>query len=310
MFLIALLSLPATQSSAQQAPSSHVLVIGIDGTRCDALMAAETPHIDRLIAEGAFSETTKILGTRYQGNNTVSGPGWSSFLTGVWADKHGVNDNSFEGRNYDHFPHFFARLKEAFPGAQTASFVDWEPIDQYIVSQADTRKVYPAEGAEDYVAKDEVITKDVCEFLAESAPHAINVYLGAIDETGHHYGFHPSVEAYRKAIETVDSQIGRILSTVRARTTYANENWLVIISTDHGGRGVSHGDGHKVPEINTTFLIVSGQAAKRGLIDQPTFVVDVPATALAHLGVAFDPKWELDGKPVGLATTAEPEAGQ
>ncbi|WP_436717171.1 alkaline phosphatase family protein [Roseiconus lacunae] len=297
---LALFVFVGTPSIAQDAPKSRVLVIGVDGVRADALKAAKTPAIDALIENGIFAETTKILGDRYQDNDTVSGPGWSSFLTGVWADKHGVHDNSFENRNYKDYPHFFVRLKEKFPDAMTASFVDWKPIDQYIVSGADIRKVYSAEGADGYAEQDEVIATDACELLQHQNPHAVVVYFGAIDETGHRYGFHPSVTPYVAAIEKVDSQIRRLIATLKSREQFTDENWLVIISTDHGGRGLGHGSGHRVPEINTTFLVVSGESAQKGSLDKATYVVDVAPTALSHLGVKIDPQWKLDGSPVGL----------
>ena len=128
---------PACQGADLNIPEGRVLVIGIDGVRPDALRIADTPAIDELISEGAFTNNTKILGDRYRENETISGPGWSSFLTGVWADKHGVNDNTFRGQNYDEYPHFFVHLKRAFPEAITGSFVDWEPIDTFILRDAD-----------------------------------------------------------------------------------------------------------------------------------------------------------------------------
>ena len=277
-----------------------MLAIGIDGLRSDALRAAKTPWLDQLIANGGFTDTTKILGKRYRNSDTVSGPGWSSFLTGVWADKHGVNDNRFEGKNYEQFPHFFAYVKRQYPRARTASFVDWEPIDTHIVSHTDVRKVYPAKGADGYTEMDRQIADDATEFLASDDPHAVVVYFGAVDETGHRDGFHPTVDSYIAAIETVDTHVGRLIRALRSRPEYEQENWLVVVSTDHGGRGTGHGGGHDIPEINTTFLIVSGGAAKRGPIEQPTYVVDLPVTALTHLGVRVDPEWDLDGKPVGL----------
>lgn len=69
-----------------------MLYLGIDGARFDALQAATTPTL----AAGIHSDTCLILGDRYRENDTISGPGWSTILTGVWADKHGVNDNSFK----------------------------------------------------------------------------------------------------------------------------------------------------------------------------------------------------------------------
>ena len=279
---------------------SRVLVIGIDGTRPDALATAKTPALDALIANGAFADNTRILGTRYRKNDTVSGPGWSSFLTGVWADKHGVNDNGFKDHKLSDYPHFFARIKSQFPDAVTGSFVDWEPIDKFIVSGATTRKVYPAHGADDYAAKDAQIANDAKDFLANQDPHATMVYFGATDETGHRDGFHPSVETYVQAIEQVDQYIGSLMTTIKARPNFEKENWLVLVSTDHGGQGTGHGGGHDVPAIYTTFLVVSGKAAVKGKIGQSTYVVDLPVTALKHLGVPLDSKWNLDGVPVGL----------
>ncbi|TWU08476.1 alkaline phosphatase family protein [Stieleria varia] len=299
-FIASVVCLGAVSGFCEQTPERRVLVIGIDGCRRDALQAAKTPALDSLVADGAMSESTQILGKRYRFNNTVSGPGWSSFLTGVWADKHGVHDNSFKGKNYVDFPHFFARIKQRFPAARTVSLVDWEPIDTHIVSHADVHKVYPAEGADGYTEQDAVIARDAAEILASDDPHAMMVYFGAVDETGHRDGFHPSVASYLSAIETVDSNVQKVLAALRSRPNYKSEHWLVLVSTDHGGRGTSHGGGHDLPEINTTFLIVSGSDAAKGPIESPTELVDLPMTALVHLGVTIDPNWKLDGKPVGL----------
>lgn len=287
-------------ADAQSVPRNRVLAIGIDGTRFDALTKAKTPNLDELMQNGAWTDNTQILGERYQKNDTISGPGWSSYLTGVWADKHGVHDNSFEGRNYGPFPHFFKYVKEHYPRARTASFVDWEPIHQFIVSNADVNQVYPAHGPDEYTTNDAKIAADAAALLTEDDPHAVMVYFGAVDETGHRFGFHPDVEQYVAAIETVDEHVGELVAALKSRKGYANENWLIVVSTDHGGQGLGHGGGHSIAEIRTTFLIVSGAAARQGKIEEQTYVVDLPVTALTHLGVQVDPDWKLDGRSVGL----------
>ncbi|MEW4489409.1 alkaline phosphatase family protein [Thalassoglobus sp. JC818] len=300
VFLIATIVLPAVLSADDQVPTRRALLIGIDGLRADALKAAKTPHIDALIESGAFTENTQILGERYQENDTISGPGWSSFLTGVWADKHGVHDNSFTGKNYTEYPHFFHYVKVQFPQAKTHSFVDWSPIDEHIVSDADVHKVYPAHGHEEYTKQDREVTRDAVKTLREDDCHVVMAYLGAVDETGHRYGFHPSVSAYTTAIERVDAQVGLMIRAMRSRPNFDAEDWLVVISTDHGGQGLGHGGGHSIDEIRTTFLIVSGQPAKVGKIEEQTYLVDVPVTVLTHVGVKIDPEWELDGQARGL----------
>jgi arylsulfatase A-like enzyme len=119
-----------------------------------------------------------------------------------------------------------------------------------------------------------------------------------VDEAGHRYGFHPDVSEYVRAIERTDGHVGRVLKAVRGRETYDREDWLILVSTDHGGAGKGHG--HNTPEERTIFLIVNGPSASPGVIEPPPGVVDVAATALTHLGVPLDSRWGLDGKPVGL----------
>ena len=286
--------------SEPSVPARRVLVIGIDGVRPDALQNANTPAIDQLIAAGAFTKDTKILGNRYCENETISGPGWSSFLTGVWADKHGVDDNTFRGRNYEAYPHFFVYLKRKFPDAVTGSFVDWEPIDTYIVRDADVREVRPASSKNSLEQKDEMLAEAAVQFLTRQDPHAVFVYFGQVDEIGHQDGFHPSVPSYLQAIQTVDLHIATLIRAIQSRSDHVQENWLIIISTDHGGRGRKHRGGHDVPEIVTTFLVVSGETSMKGEIEEPSYIVDVPVIALTHLGVPIEGVWQLDGKAVGI----------
>ena len=124
------------------------------------------------------------------------------------------------------------------------------------------------------------------------------IHFDDVDHAGHKHGFHPKVVEYMKAIEETDGHVGRILKAVRGRKTYAQEVWLILVSTDHGGSDKGHGQ--NIPEHRTIFVIVSGPSAAQGVIEPAPNVVDVAATALVHLGVAIDPKWNLDGKAVGL----------
>lgn len=308
LFLLGLMTIVAwalgNDAPADDGVQKKVLIIGIDGCRPDALTQAETPNLDSLIANGIFTDECQILGERYTGNNTISGPGWSSILIGVWADKHGVDDNEFTDPNYDEYPHFFQRLKEARPAAVTISIADWEPITSKIVKSADvaTHSVdaEPKNGTNPHPENDVVVTQDAVEQLKTADPDAMFVYLGQVDETGHRYGFHPRVKRYMDAIERVDVHVGEILAALASRENAQQEDWLILVTSDHGGRGTGHGDGHQVPEIRNSFLIVSGAAAARGRFEQTTYLVDVVPTALAHLGIEIDPEWNLDGRPVGL----------
>ena len=69
--------------------AKKVLIVGIDGCRPDALRAARTPAMDALWQEGAYSFSAQT------DERTVSGPCWTSILTGVWPEKHGVLSNDY-----------------------------------------------------------------------------------------------------------------------------------------------------------------------------------------------------------------------
>ena len=281
-------------------PTKKLIFIGIDGTRWDALEAANTPNIDALIAKGTLSVGTEIIAPRETPGDTVSGPGWSNLLCGVWPDKHGTVDNSFKGMNYTAYPHFFARVKEIRPQLQTASFTDWGPIKAKILSHADEVVAEDSHGAAAYSAADARLAKACAVHIREKNPDAVMLYLGQVDETGHAKGFHPKVPEYIAAIERVDGHIGEVVAAIQARPTIAQEDWLVIIATDHGGIGTGHGGGRKIDEIRRTFMIVSGPSANIGKPDEQTYQVDVVATALTHLGIGLKPEWKLDGRAVGL----------
>jgi len=69
----------------------------------------------------------------------------------------------------------------------------------------------------------------------------MTVYYDKVDLTGHSSGFSPSNPAYISAIEDVDANIGVVINALHARPNYANEDWLIILTTDHGGILTGHG---------------------------------------------------------------------
>ena len=292
----------STPAATNRTPprGKRLLIIGIDGLRPDALKAAKTPHLDKLIAEGAYADNTQILGMRYRKNDTISGPGWASILTGVWADKHGVNDNNASKMKHRAFPGVLERIKSSYPDELTVSLVTWRALHEQIVRGADDSRNLKPKGSKDYATADRRCGEAAVKVLTEKQPLAMLVYFGNVDTTGHARGFHPGVAPYLRAIEQADTQVGRVLAAMNSRPTFAQEDWLVLVTTDHGGKGKNHQRGQKVPEILTGFLIVSGRSAARGHIKQSTHIVDVLPTALAHLEIDIDPGWGIDGQVVGL----------
>ena len=280
--------LSALQSSGDSLYYSQhknkVLLIGIDGLRPDALEASRTPNLDDLIAHGAYSNHAQ------SGEYTVSAPGWSNILTGVWEKKHGVKDNSFRGARYDLYPSLFTRLEKSYPSLYTSSIVSWEPINERIIPTADKRY----SNHED----DNLVMEQAVNTLTQENPDFLFVYFGDVDLAGHKYGFNPSVAGYRKEIEEVDYQIGSVLQALRGRTNYSNEDWLILCTTDHGGHRGGHG--LNISQDRTIFYLASGRSVHPGKIPGTPQQVDIVPTILHHLRIPVDPSWGLDGKVCGL----------
>ena len=219
--------------------SKRVLIIGIDGVRSDALQSANTPNIDQLLAKSNYSYNA------LNDDITVSGPGWSAMLCGVWSDKHGVTNNGFSGSNYGQYPHIFKRIEDANPALNTVSISQWHPINNNIL-----------QGNADFIhnASSEVdVTIQAVDQLNNFDPHAMFLHYDEVDYAGHGSGFSPSNQTYLQAIESVDRQVGEVIRALTSRSTYDQENWLILLSTDHGGLGSSHGGSS--PEEETIFLI-------------------------------------------------------
>ncbi len=274
-----------------------VLLIGLDGVRPDILASVATPHIDGLIEQGAFSANART------GFPTVSGPGWSSMLIGVWPEKHGVTNNDFENKNYDEYPDFLTRIESLRPELNTFAVADWLPIvtDDHngpIIGDAPDVKHILNGYDLGWAEADDRSVELAVEHLGSADPDAMFVYLGNPDETSHH--FNSIGEEYRAAIGLSDDHVGLLLDAVRARATYAQEDWLVHMSTDHG-RSPTGGHGDDTPEERTIFYLASGPSTIVGTLEGAPSIVDVPVTALAHLGIEVDPAWDLDGEVVGLA---------
>ena len=282
-------------ATAQEPRRPKLLLIGVDGIRVDILQAAETPHFDALAANGELSLAARIR------PNTVSGPGWSSMLTGVWMNKHGVENNDFSSSRYSEYPDFLTRIEQIRPELSTFAVLDWPPLGTSqdggpLVSPSVDLVINVNGDNLGYGPADDLSTKLAVAHLRYEDPDASFVYLGNTDVVAHDTS--SVADEYRSSIETADRQIGKLVDAIHDRPTYEQEDWLIISSSDHG-RTDDGGHGGESEEELTIYYLVSGGSTTA--LSLPAEVVDVACTALTHLGLAVDPAWTLDCKPNGLA---------
>ena len=258
LFLFALFHFGST------AQIQKALLIGIDGCRPDGIQQANTPNIDALILNASYTWDAMNDGV------TSSGPGWSSLLTGVLPNKHGIVNNTFIGSNLAQYPHLFKRIEEYDASLHTVSIVQWHPVNNNIASGFVDTMINVADHS-DFVGTAAI------DYLTYADPDAIFLHFDDVDHAGHGSGFTPNNPNYISAIEDVDENIGYIMTALNNRPNINNENWVIIVSTDHGGINFSHG-GNTFEERNI-FMIVSGDSVPNAQIHaDSTLTQQLPAT--------------------------------
>lgn len=267
----------------------HVLVIGMDGVRADALRLADTPQIDALAARGTSSYTASTqLSAR-----TASAAGWHSIFTGAEPRKHGVTVNGYYRQLDRDYPTFFQRAARDLE-LRAAVSAHWAPIlDQHIEEDA---LHFGSRGT------DQEVTDAMAEHLRSGESQVHFVHLDDVDHSGHASGFDPYNERYLRAIRGNDVMVGTLVSAILDRPDVADENWLVIWVTDHGGSGRDHGD--QIVSHQRIALITSGPSAIRRPVEGGNHM-DVHPTVMQHLGLSPDESWDLDGSIFGLPLLTE-----
>ncbi|MBV4492788.1 alkaline phosphatase family protein [Pseudomonas oryzicola] len=283
------------------------LIIGMDGVQLQRYeqLGGDTNLHKRLLYGKAYAGG--ITG-RASEQATVSGPGWVTLLSGVWANKHKVDSNSEALRIDPGFPSLFKRLRDALPNAHIASIINWSPINTaYLLVDAQGNNVRESG------LNDEQVTARTLQILGNTPADFTFIQLDEPDQVGHASGFGP---AYQAALREADERLGRLLDKVEERMSQQpQEDWLVIVCTDHGRDfwGTGHGG---VTEQEKTVFIASNKPLN-GELNQPSIPEDNPGpnnlygyaaqtsvapTVLRHMGLNLLPEWLLDGTPLLGAT--------
>ncbi len=314
-------------SSENSTPIRKVVFVIVDGIPEDVIQSVKTPILDEIISQGAFIPAYVGGGAgTYSETPTISAVGYNSLLTGTWANKHNTLDNNIENPNY-HYWSIFRILKEQFPGKKTAVFSTWLDnrtkligaglpqtkeltIDYYFDGfEYDTLRFPHDEDSQYILDIDNYVVEEAGRVLRSQAPDLSWVYLQYTDNMGHSYGDHPRFE---ESVRLVDAQLSHIWDAVKERMDRYNEEWMLLITTDHGrtaDTGKDHGGqtererriwiATNIDEINSY-----GRSHRVG-------ITDILPSIAHYMGISI-PKaqgMELDGVPfIGPVDVANLEA--
>jgi hypothetical protein len=238
------------------------IVIGYDGCRADtfSLLDNSKPSGIRLVYdEGGKAAFSYCGGVNYPEKNTQdtsTAPGWCTMLTGVWADGHGIYKN--------YVP------KTVEPKTLLLSLVEDGTVDSsaFYVSWKGhfTKEKATYINEKDYIEQNKLNSVFLCaendEGTAQNVLNDINkpdcsdfifLTLEYTDHSGHATGFSLSNPKYVNGFYDADKTGADFVNAIKSRPTYSTEDWLIIITTDHGGIGRNHG-GSSIEE-RITFIV-------------------------------------------------------
>ncbi len=244
----------------------RLLVIGVDGVRGDAFGLADTPNLDALFLPDGLRLDAQI----HQTGVAVSGPGWASILTGVEVDDHDVLSNDHLDQLDPAWPPFPVTVQEA--GHDVAVVAHWDGV-LHLVGRD---RVALAE----HNLTDQGVSDRGAELITAGAHDLVFLHLDDVDHAGHTSGFETSNPDYLAAIEEIDRLAGPLLDAVTADAAY---DWVVLLTTDHGGKGDSHG----VPNAENRTIVQAGWGVGV-VLPQPSYHMDIAATALDLFGLPRD----------------------
>lgn len=198
-----------------------VLCLVIDGARGETLKSMKPPVIWSMRDSSVFSWTG--IGDA----SGADGATWADMLTGVTGAQHGVTGDDYTNKNLSTYPVFTKYLKDAGVMSRSAAFCASATLSRELIANSmDVNKTFTS---------DADVTTAVIDELKNDSASVVFAEFNKVATAGKQYGFDESVPQYNQAILDADKSVGDIMTALRGRKNFANENWLVIVTSNHGG---------------------------------------------------------------------------
>ena len=224
------------------------LVVAYDGARAETLIHSKglkDSGIQALLDGGGKAYQVYTGGEPSYEQGTSTAPGFTTMLTGRWAGGEGGHGVTSNGINKAQEPKLiFTDIIEQAGAAKTTFVVSWgghftNDNASYVNDVKYNREkgnntVWEMTGSDS-----ETLAKTLEAVAGDS--DMVMCSLEHCDSAGHGTGFGNRNKAYVKAFAASESDALALIDALKARPSYAAEDWLILIVSDHGGYGTGHG---------------------------------------------------------------------
>ena len=138
------------------------------------------------------------------------------------------------------------------------------------------------------------VCQDAATCISQQAPDLSWIYLWYTDDAFHNHGYGAFAD---EAVLNVDSQLRPVWEAIQKRERENDEEWLLIVTTDHGrdSWGVHHGG--QSPTERTIWMITNQRRLNRQFTRPTLSHVDINPTICQWMefSVPEDVEFERDG---------------
>lgn len=295
------------------AKSRKAVFVIVDGVPADQIERLHTPAIFGIASKGAYGRayTGGEIGG-YSQTPTISAIGYTNLLTSTWFNKHNVGGNSNLKPNYNYWT-LFRIAKEQPQPCKTAIYSSWTDNRTVLLGEGkeetnhlkidivkdgydlDTIR-YPHKEKDLHVFDyDEKVSLEASKSIREDAPDLSWVYLWYTDDAGHIAGNGAFFDEY---VRKADEQVARIWEAVKYREANFDEEWMIVVTTDHDRTENGHSHGGQSLRERTTWISTNLPVNDYFKSDRLA-ITDIAPSICRFMGfeVPRDVLWEQDGMP-------------
>jgi hypothetical protein len=200
----------------------RMLVIIVDGAVGKEVQRTQPPFLN-VLTDNAIYSWDGLTDTR---KTAVSNAlGWTTLLTGATAVKHLVTGEDFTGNNLQTYPSLFTRLKQLQPTWRTVAFGASSAFIQNLAADATEKQT---------LSSDLSVKEAVVKELATNSADLVVAQFHDVDNAGTAGAYTAANAGYKAAVLKTDDYIKEIVESLSHRSTYALENWMIIVTSNKG----------------------------------------------------------------------------
>ena len=201
---------------------NKVLLVVVDGLRGEVLTDLEPENL-RVIARNALYTNSSLAD--YATENFTQAIGLANLFTGVHPDVHKVSSD-LGSIDLQAAPTFVTRLKANDSEFTSEAYTTSAVVSSTLLKDVDKKEV---------VINDIEVVNKTKSTIATTESSLVISHLSNPYVIGEANSYETNDIKYVEAIGQLDVQVGELINSLKSRTNYANENWVVILTSSIGG---------------------------------------------------------------------------